>query len=152
MARIRHLALRCRDMEESRRFYESVFGWKCIGYRPSRQGMDLTDGVTNITLLQQPADCDRPSIEEGSEYMHFGVMVEDLEAAWRRCRQWGAEASKTVKGRTDLDRRRAARSRLQDRRPRRQRGGCDRRQGRMAGSQAIAKETKRRKEISTRRV
>ena len=93
-------------MEASRHFYESVFGWKFIGYRPSRQGMDLTDGVTNITLLQQPADCDRPRIEEGSEYMHFGVMVEDLEAAWRRCRQWGAEASKTVKGRTDLDRRR----------------------------------------------
>ena len=66
MARIRHLALRCRDMEESRRFYESVFGWKCIGYRSSRQGMDLTDGVTNITLLQQPADCDRPRIEEAA--------------------------------------------------------------------------------------
>ena len=106
MARIRHLALRCRDMEESRRFYESVFGWKCIGYRPSRQGMDLTDGVTNVTLLQQPADCDRPRIEEGNEYIHFGVMVEDLEAAWHRCRQWGAEASKTVKDRIDLDRRR----------------------------------------------
>ncbi len=105
MARIRHLALRCRDMEASRHFYESVFGWTFIGYRPSRQGMDLTDGMTNITLLQLPDDCDRPSIEEGSEYMHFGVMVEDLEAAWRRCRQWGAEASKTVKSRTDLDRR-----------------------------------------------
>ena len=38
--------------------------------------------------------------------MHFGVMVEDLEAAWQRCRQWGAEASKTVKERIDLDRRR----------------------------------------------
>lgn len=106
MARIRHLALRCSDMEESRRFYESVFGWKFIGYRPSRLGMDLTDGVTNITLIQQPADCDRPRIEEGNEYVHFGVMVEDLEAAWQRCRQWGAEASKTVKERLDLDRRR----------------------------------------------
>ncbi len=103
MARLRHLALRCRDMEKSRRFYETVFGWKFVGYRPSGQGLDLTDGVTNVTLLQLPEDCDRPRIEEGSEYMHFGVMVDDLEACWRRCRQWGAEAQKTVKGRRDLD-------------------------------------------------
>ncbi len=102
MARLRHLALRCRDMEVSRRFYETIFGWQFIGYRPGGYGLDLTDGVTNVTLLQLPPDCDRPRIEEGSEYMHFGVMVDDLEACWHRCRQWGAEASKTVKGRTEL--------------------------------------------------
>lgn len=103
MARLRHLALRCRDMETSRRFYETVIGWKFVGYRASGEGLDLTDGVTNITLLQLPADCDRPTLEEGSEYIHFGVMVEDLEACWYRCCQWGAEASKTVKGRIRLD-------------------------------------------------
>ena len=50
MAYLRHLALRCRDMENSRRFYEVVIGWSFVGYRPSRQGLDLTDGVNNITL------------------------------------------------------------------------------------------------------
>lgn len=104
MTVVRHLAIRCRDMERSRSFYAHVFGWTFIGYRPSRQGLDFTDGVNNITLLQQPADMQRPSIEEGNEYIHFGVIVKDLAACWRRCREWGAEISKgDVKDRTPIE-------------------------------------------------
>jgi catechol 2,3-dioxygenase-like lactoylglutathione lyase family enzyme len=55
MALLRHLAIRCRDMERSRRFYEEVIGWKFIGYRPSGGGLDLTDGVNNITLVRYSA-------------------------------------------------------------------------------------------------
>ena len=94
MAHLRHLALRCRDMELSRRFYETVIGWKFVDYRPSRQGLDLTDGVSNITLLVHAADSPRAQLEEGQEYIHFGVIVDDLVACWRRCREWGAEISK----------------------------------------------------------
>jgi catechol 2,3-dioxygenase-like lactoylglutathione lyase family enzyme len=94
MAHLRHLALRCRDMERSREFYERVIGWKFVDYRPSRGGIDLTDGVSNITLLPHPDVPPRPVLEEGTEYIHFGVIVDDLEACWRRCREWGAEISK----------------------------------------------------------
>ena len=104
MAHLRHLALRCRDMERSRDFYEQAIGWKFVDYRPSRQGIDLTDGVNNITLLQHPAEMSRPVLEEGNEYIHFGVIVDDLEACWRRCRAFGAEISKgDVKDRTAAD-------------------------------------------------
>ena len=104
MAHLRHLAIRCRDMERSRDFYETAIGWKFVDYRPSRQGLDLTDGVNNITLLQHPADLSRPVLEEGNEYIHFGVIVDDLEACWARCRQWGAPISKgDVKERTAAD-------------------------------------------------
>ena len=41
MARLRHLALRCRDMETSRCFYETVIGWKFVGYRASGEGEGL---------------------------------------------------------------------------------------------------------------
>lgn len=102
MAHLRHLALRCRDMELSRRFYETVIGWKFVDYRPSRQGLDLTDGVNNITLLAH-GDSPRPKLEEGTEYIHFGVIVDDLQACWRRCLEWGAEISKD-----DVKERRAA--------------------------------------------
>ena len=104
MAHLRHLALRCRDLDRSRDFYEHVIGWRFIDFRPSRGGIDLTDGVSNITLLLHPAEPPRPKLEEGTEYIHFGVIVEDLAACWRRCLAWGAEISKgDVKDRTTAD-------------------------------------------------
>ena len=103
-AMLRHLAIRCRDMQRSREFYQTVFGFDFIGYRPSRLGLDLSDGVNNITLLQQPAEMQRPTLEEGNEYIHFGVIVDDLHACWRRCRDFGAEISKgDVKMRTEIE-------------------------------------------------
>ena len=104
MAHLRHLALRCRNMEKSQRFYEEAIGWKFVGYRPSRQGLDLTDGVNNITLLQQPSDQERPVLDEGNEFIHFGVIVEDLKACWHRCISRGAEiVASDVKQRTKVD-------------------------------------------------
>lgn len=103
MTHLRHLAIRCKDMEHSRDFYTTVLGLTFHDYRPSRQGLDLTDGVNNITLLQQPPDCVRPVLEEGNEYIHFGLIVDDLADIWNRCREWGAELSKgDVKDRTEI--------------------------------------------------
>ena len=100
---LRHLAIRCRDMERSRSFYEAAFQWEFIGYRPSGLGLDFSDGVNNITLLQQPDGWQPSGSEEGSENIHFGVIVDDLLACWRRCRQWGAPISKgDVKDRTEI--------------------------------------------------
>lgn len=104
MALLRHLALRCHDMERSREFYEKVIGWKFVGYRPSGQGLDLTDGTLNITLLQHSPNDRRPKFEEGREYIHFGLIVEDLPAVWQRLKDWGAELSKeNVKARNAID-------------------------------------------------
>lgn len=103
MAFLRHLALRCRDMEKSRRFYEEVIGLKFVGYRPSRRGIDLTDGVNNITVLQH-APTERPVLEEGNEYIHFGLIVDDLAAIWERLHAWGATfARDDVKERKPID-------------------------------------------------
>lgn len=102
MAFLRHLALRCRDVEVSRRFYEEVIGFHFTGYRGEGTAVDLSDGTSNITLLPH-GDQPRPVLEEGEEYIHFGVLVDDLEAAWKRMKAWGADAPKTVKDRLDLD-------------------------------------------------
>lgn len=104
MAFLRHLALRCRDLERSRRFYEQGIGWKFVGFRPSGQSLDLTDGVNNITLLQHPAGPQRWALPEGEEFIHFGVIVDDLAAVWRRLKELGAEFSKeNVKDRNPID-------------------------------------------------
>lgn len=77
-------------MERSRSFYQDAFGWAFLGHRPSGLGLDLTDGVNNVTLLQQPAEWQSPPREEGSENIHFGVIVDDLAACFERLRAWGA--------------------------------------------------------------
>ena len=104
MALLRHLALRCRDMERSRQFYEEVIGWTFVGYRPGGRGLDLSDGVNNITLIQYAEEKQRPVFEEGDEYIHFGVIVDDLSDIWRRLQAWGATFSKeNVKERHPID-------------------------------------------------
>lgn len=102
MALLRHLALRCRNVETSRSFYEDILGFKFVGYRGSGTSVDLSDGTSNITLL--PHEGVRPVLKEGEEYIHFGIIVDDLEGVWKRLKGWGSNAEKTVKGRTGLDR------------------------------------------------
>ena len=97
MALLRHLALRCRDVETSRRFYETI-GFEFVGYRPSGISMDLSDGTVNITLLPH-GEKERPHLEEGEEYIHFGIYVEDFEAVWQRLHNLDTTMEKTVKGR-----------------------------------------------------
>lgn len=94
MALLRHLAIRCRDMETTRRFYQELIGWSFVGYRPSGRAVDLSDGTNNITLIQQPADSVRAPQQEGDEYLHFGVIVDDLEACQKRLEDAGATFSR----------------------------------------------------------
>lgn len=104
MTLLRHLAMRCRDMERSRDFYQTALGFQFVGYRPEGDSLDFSDGTNNITLLQYQGQMNRPVLEEGSEYIHFGIVVTDLEACWRRCRDWGATISRgDVKDRTEID-------------------------------------------------
>jgi catechol 2,3-dioxygenase-like lactoylglutathione lyase family enzyme len=106
MAFIRHLAFRCADKEKSHRFYQDVIGFEFVGYRGTDKTVDLTDGTLNITLIQQPPELleGREQFVEGTEFMHFGLIVDDLEPIWRRLSEWGAEfARENVKERNPID-------------------------------------------------
>ena len=88
--RILHLAIRSRDIPRAARFYHEVLGFQVIGPRPSGGGsMDLTDGVLNFTIVPFVGDPNRPS-EEGLEPIHFGIVVDDARALYRRLRDVGA--------------------------------------------------------------
>ena len=103
MAQLRHLALRCGDIDRSRTFYQTVFGWEFLGYRGSGRSLDLTDGVLNVTLIDQPPT-DRRQYDEGDEFIHFGIVVDDLDAVWRRLHELGVPFSKeSVKERNPID-------------------------------------------------
>ena len=88
MTCLRHLALRCRDMEASRRFYE-MLGLCFVDYRPAGNALDLADGTMNMTLIQYDGE-QRPALEEGSEYVHFGFIVDDARATFLRLQQSSA--------------------------------------------------------------
>ena len=88
MAFLRHIALRTKDMEASRSFYESI-GFQFVGYR-GRGGLDLSDGTLNMTILQYNGE-ERPPFEEGEEFIHFGIIVEDLASIYNTLRDGGFE-------------------------------------------------------------
>ena len=87
MARLRHIALRVTDAEASKSFYE-LLGFKFLGYRGDDRSVDLSDGGLNMTLIPHPGE--RPRLEEGEEYIHFGLVVEDAQDTWRRLKDAGA--------------------------------------------------------------
>jgi catechol 2,3-dioxygenase-like lactoylglutathione lyase family enzyme len=88
MAFLRHIALRTKDMEASRHFYETI-GFQFVGYR-GRGGLDLSDGTLNMTILQYNGT-ERPPFEEGTEFIHFGIIVEDLASIYNTLRDGGFE-------------------------------------------------------------
>ena len=101
MAFLRHIALRTKDMEASRRFYETI-GFQFVGYR-GRGGLDLSDGTLNMTILQYNGT-ERPPFEEGTEFIHFGIIVEDLASIYNTLRNGGFELiMDNVKKGDDID-------------------------------------------------
>ena len=101
MAFLRHIALRTKDMEASRRFYETI-GFDFVGYR-GRGGLDLSDGTLNMTILQYNGT-ERPPFEEGTEFIHFGIIVEDLASIYNTLRDGGFELiMDNVKKGDDID-------------------------------------------------
>ena len=88
MAFLRHIALRTKDMEASRLFYETI-GFEFVGYR-GRGGLDLSDGTLNMTILQYNGT-ERPPFEEGTEFIHFGIIVQDLAKIYDTLRDGGFE-------------------------------------------------------------
>lgn len=80
---VRHLAFRVRNIAQSRRFYEEGLGFRFLGYRPSGDSMDLSDGQVNLTLLPYEGQ-PRTALEEGTEFIHLGFWVDDLTAVYQR--------------------------------------------------------------------
>ena len=104
MVALQHVALRCRDLARSRRFYEEGLGLPFVGYRPdSSDAMDLADGNVNLTLIQFDG-VGREALEEGTEFIHLGFMVDDLAAVYRRFASLGATIARDdVKERHEHD-------------------------------------------------
>ena len=83
MAKLRHLALSVKDLEESAKFYENAFGMERV--RQSNVAIMLSDGVVSLALLHLRSNDNAPD-ERGPDYIgmhHLGFLVDDVPAASR---------------------------------------------------------------------
>ena len=81
MAKLRHIALQVPDPEKAAKFFEEAFGMWRAG--PAMRGVYMTDGIFNVALLNFKDEPiagmeDRPGYQG---LLHFGMWVEDLDAA-----------------------------------------------------------------------
>jgi|SRR5262245_46577240 len=88
VARLRHIALSVPDVEKAAKFFEDAFGMKRVG--PAGIGLYMSDGTINVALLKFKDDV--PGFPPGKPYygiIHFGMWVDDLEAAAKQVEKAG---------------------------------------------------------------
>ncbi len=81
MAKLRHIALSVKDLQESAKFYEEAFGMKRV--RESKVAVMLSDGVVSLALLHLKSNDNAPD-ERGPDYIglhHMGFMVDSVPDA-----------------------------------------------------------------------
>ena len=76
MPKIRHIGITTNDPAATGEFYKDAFGFVEVSRSPNNEGMILSDGYMNVTLLKFKYDRyggGHPGLH------HFGVQVEDLD-------------------------------------------------------------------------
>ena len=87
MAKIRHIAIRCEDAENTARWLQDALELQFVQRRASG-AIDLSDGDVNITLLPLGLGAGERPARPGFE--HIGVSVADEAAARQRLLAAGA--------------------------------------------------------------
>ena len=85
-AKIRHVAISTEHPEQTARWYQAVFNLVEAGRSPV--GVYLSDGETNFAVLRLTAETEPGRVELGMS--HFGFMVADPDATYRRLEAHGA--------------------------------------------------------------
>ena len=107
MAKLRHIAISVPDLEKSARFYEETFGLTRVNLAitPYGDGLSLSDGVINLTLLRFHTD-DAAGDERGKDFVgihHMGFIVDDLEAMSKKIEDNGGRFHRELKGGGGVD-------------------------------------------------
>ncbi len=93
MARIRHIAITAEDPFVTAELVKRAFGLEEIGRGDSELAREvyLTDGYINLAVVCWKRTAENPDpYPEGYGLDHFGVQVEDLDAAEARVKAIGA--------------------------------------------------------------
>ena len=90
MAKLRHLAIACKDPDKMADFYMKAFDFQLVRSNdgPLAYGHHLSDGTIDLAILRFKTD----QIGRGMDYTglhHFGILVEDTEAAAKKVEALG---------------------------------------------------------------
>jgi catechol 2,3-dioxygenase-like lactoylglutathione lyase family enzyme len=88
MARIKHIAIRTRDVDKTAAFYQEAFGLEQVGMGQS--GVYLTDGYLNIAILKLRPTIEGESLKLGVD--HVGFEVDDVDATVARIQHLGGKS------------------------------------------------------------
>jgi catechol 2,3-dioxygenase-like lactoylglutathione lyase family enzyme len=106
-AKLRHIALSVPDLEAAARFYMETFGMRRVNFAstPYGDGLSLSDGVVNLTLLKFHTD-DAAGDERGKDFVglhHMGFVVDDLEGTSAAIEHNGGRFHRELKGGGGVD-------------------------------------------------
>ena len=107
MAKLRHIAISVPDIPTAAKFYEETFGMKRVNFAetPYGDGLSLSDGVVNLTLLKFHTD-NAAGDERGKDFVglhHFGFIVDDLEAMSTKVTSNGGKFHRELAGGGGVD-------------------------------------------------
>ena len=86
MAKLRHVAISTEDPEKTAAWYKEAFGLVEVGRTGA--GVYLSDGDINFAVLRIPSKEHPGTAELGVN--HFGFVVEDPQATYRKLEEMGA--------------------------------------------------------------
>lgn len=92
MAKIRHIALACKDPDATAEFFKQAFEFKQIARidGPLARGHFLSDGTLNMAVLNFKSD----QLGKGMDFTgvhHFGILVDDAKEFTAKLEAMGAE-------------------------------------------------------------
>ena len=92
MAKLRHIAIACKDPDVMADFYCKAFDFKIVRTSdgPLAYGHHLSDGTIDLAILRFKTD----QIGKGMDYTglhHFGILVDDLDDAATKVAAHGGE-------------------------------------------------------------
>jgi lactoylglutathione lyase len=90
MAKLRHLAIACKDPDKMAEFYIKAFDFKNVRTSdgPLAYGHHLSDGTIDLAILRFKTD----QIGKGMDYTglhHFGILVEDIDKSAKKVEALG---------------------------------------------------------------
>jgi catechol 2,3-dioxygenase-like lactoylglutathione lyase family enzyme len=92
MAKLRHIAIACKDPDAMADFYIKAFDFKMVrsGDGPLAYGHHISDGTIDLAILRFKSD----QIGKGMDYTglhHFGILVEDVDKAAKQVEALGGK-------------------------------------------------------------
>jgi len=88
MARIKHIAIRTRDVEKTAAFYKQAFGLEQVGV--GQNGIYLTDGYLNIAILNFRPVVEGETMKLGVD--HIGFQVDNVDGVVARITGLGGKS------------------------------------------------------------